>query len=178
MNSGAIPNLVLRHSPGRIVATLVAVFGLVIFFGLTVTFDLAGEGFRWSDALLGLLVVSFGYFGIMLAVQSFLGTPLLQASEAGISFYNPSSSMFIRWSDVVEFRPVNFRCLQIRLRDGAQPVESNWMRVLGASILASPQGTPFWASRKSVVVQMFTTVPRPGDVARALTEIQARRLAG
>jgi hypothetical protein len=114
----------------------------------------------------------------LLAVQSFQGTPLLQASEAGISFYNPSSSMFIRWSDVMEFRPVNFRCLQIRLRDGAQPVESNWMRVLGASILASPQGTPFWASRKSVVVQMFTTVPRPADVARALTEIQARRLAG
>jgi Bacterial PH domain len=106
--------------------------------------------------------------GLVVAAQSIRGSPLLEATDAGISIYNPWGPLFVRWSDVVEFSAGNFRWLRIRLREGAQPAGPSWVRMLSASV---------WA-RNTVVVQMFTTVPRPLDVARALTELQARHLAG
>jgi hypothetical protein len=90
------------------------------------------------------------------------------AGEAGILIDNGWGQMFLEWPDIVEFSPGNSRSLRIRLREGARPAGSWWVRITSTSARA----------RRTLAVQTFMAVPRPDDVATALSEMQTRHLAG
>jgi hypothetical protein len=164
MNTNATQDFVVRHSPGRTVAFLTVAVGWAVAQGFRLAFHPPGQWFGLLDALGVLLVAILGYVSLMVTVQSVCDVPVLQTSDDGLSVYNPWGTMFVRWSDIAGFSPGNFRWLRILLKDGAQPVGSRWARILSLSV---------WV-RHALAVQMYTTVSRPDDVARALTEIQTR----
>lgn len=164
MNADPPAGPVLHHSFGRTIAFLAIILVWVAFQGHRLALDPPG----WVNALGGVIVVLLGYVGVMVAVQSVRGVPVLQVSDEGLVACNPWGKVFVRWSDIAGFEPGRFRWLRIRLRDGAQPVGTEWTRILSTSL---------WAEN-TVAVQMYTTKPSPQDVANALTEMRDRGLAG
>jgi Bacterial PH domain len=168
MNTNAAQNFVVRHWPGRTLAFLTIAVGWAVAQGYRLAFHPPGHWFGLLDALGVLLVAMLGYVSLMIAIQSVCGVPVLQTSDDGILVYNPWGTMAVRWSDIAGFSPGNFRWLRILLKDGAQPVGSRWARLLSMSV---------WV-RNTLAVQMYTTVSRPDDVARALAEMQARTRGG
>jgi PH (Pleckstrin Homology) domain-containing protein len=158
-------NLLLRHAPGRTVAFVAIVFAWALIFGLqTVS---RPSGMRWFDALGCLLSIALAYAGVVVAVQAIRGTPLLEASDAGIAVNSPWGRMFVRWSDTSEFSAGNYRWLRIHLREGGRTVGSPLTRILNASV---------WA-RRTIAVPAFTTAEHPAEIARRLTVLRTQNVA-
>jgi hypothetical protein len=122
----------------------------------------------WWQALGGLIVALVGYLAVMTAIQAISSLPVLQASVDGVIVRNPWGVLYAPWSDIAGFEPGRFRWLRIRLREGALPVGTTWARVMNASV---------W-TRDTIAVQMYTSIPRPDDVAMDLRALQAHAIGG
>lgn len=164
MHTDGNQHIVLRHSLVRTIVFVVIVLGWAAIQVRHLISDPAGQGMLWLQLLAGIVAVILGYVGAMAALQAVADLPVLLTTEHGVAAYNPWGPIFIRWSDIATFEPGNFRWLRIRLRDGAEPEGTAWARFLSVSIRA----------RHTLAVQMYTTIPRPEDVATALMEMKAR----
>jgi hypothetical protein len=167
MDSDETPPLVLRHSILRSIAFIAIVLGWTAFELRHAMSDSPAPLAFWLHAMGGMVAVILGYVGIMTAIQAVRNIPVLQTSAKGILVCNPWGPMFVRWTDITTFEPGKFRWLRIRLRDEARPMGTIWALFLSRSI---------WA-RNTLVVQMYTTIPRPDDVARVLTDLRAQQVA-
>jgi hypothetical protein len=152
-------HIVLRHAPGRTVVFV----AVVLIWARSLVWHPAG----WLDVFGGVIAAFLAYTGIVVALQAVRGIPPLETSETGIAINSPWGAMFLHWRDTAEFSPGNYRWLRIRLREGARPVASTWMRIACRS----------WWRRRTILVPAFTTVARPAEIAEALSSLRATHSA-
>jgi hypothetical protein len=167
MSADQIPDvpqeLVLTYAPARTVLFVAGILVMATSTGRSVWHGFA-DGFGPFDLVGAAVTGMLLYVAAMSVIHAILHHPLLWASPGGVWILNPWGRLFVRWDDIAALGPGRFRWLRIRLRDGARPVGSTWVRLLSASV---------WV-RNTTVVPMFATLPRPNEVADALQRMQAR----